>query len=161
MNLSLNIRLKAASILLICTILPMVANAEIDKKFYKKAAETVWGMNLPQFDPKADLSDSIFQNQSGIYIARYTSLDAKYSAEIDASKLSTIGLQNSNSTSAVYLRRTMVKLNDASAVEEFSEFSISEICYKSGFKTMTHFSKVFKTKFSQSPNSYKALLKET
>lgn len=125
MNLSLNIRLKAASILLICTILPMVANAEIDKKFYKKAAETVWGMNLPQFDPKADLSDSIFQNQSGIYIARYTSLDAKYSAEIDASKLSTIGLQNSNSTSAVYLRRTMVKLNDASAVEEFSEFSIS------------------------------------
>jgi hypothetical protein len=36
MNLSLNIRLKAASILLICTILPMVANAEIDKKFTRK-----------------------------------------------------------------------------------------------------------------------------
>jgi len=42
----------------------------------------------------------------------------------------------------------------------FSEFSISEICYKSGFKTMTYFSKAFKTKFSQSPNAYKAAVRE-
>lgn len=54
-----------------------------------------------------------------------------------------------------------MRLYYARELIRYSDFSISEICYKSGFKTMTHFSKVFKTKFSQSPNSYKALLKET
>lgn len=125
MNKFFNFRLKAASILLAMLLLPSAASADIDKKFFKKAAETVWAMDLPQFTPNADLSDSIYQNQSGIFIARYFNLDAKYNNEVDASKLSTIGLPNSNSTKAVYIRRSMVKLNDAAAVEEFSEFSIS------------------------------------
>ncbi len=43
---------------------------------------------------------------------------------------------------------------------KYSNFSISEICYRAGFKTMTYFSKVFKTKFSQSPNSYKSMIRE-
>ncbi len=41
----------------------------------------------------------------------------------------------------------------------FSDFSISEICYKSGFETTTYFSKAFKAKFNQSPNGYKAEIK--
>lgn len=125
MNQSSNIRRKAVAIMLAVFMLPLAAKADIDKKFYKKAAETVWNMDLPQFNPKADLSDSIFQNQSGVFIARYISLDAKYNNEIDPSKMSTVGLSNSNSTKAVYMRRSMVKLNDASAVEEYTEFSVN------------------------------------
>jgi len=53
-----------------------------------------------------------------------------------------------------------IRLFYARDLIRYSDFSISEVCYKSGFKTMTYFSKVFKSKFSQSPNSYKASLKD-
>ena len=53
-----------------------------------------------------------------------------------------------------------IRLFYARDLIRYSEFSISEICYKSGFRTMTYFSKVFKNKFNQSPNAYKSMLND-
>ena len=50
-----------------------------------------------------------------------------------------------------------MRLYYARELIQFSNFSVSEICYKSGFKTMTYFSKVFKNKFGQSPTAFKNL----
>lgn len=102
----------------------MTARADIDKKFYKKAAEKVWGMDLPQFNPSADLSDSLFKDQSAVFIACYIGMDADYLNDLNPTKESTFGISNSNITQAVFIRRNMVKLNDAAAVEDFTEFSV-------------------------------------
>lgn len=37
----------------------------------------------------------------------------------------------------------------------YSNFTISEICYRSGFQSVAYFSKVFKNRFLQSPNSFR------
>ena len=57
------------------------AYADIDKKLYKRAAERVWGLTEPQFDANADLSDSLYQNRSAVYIAVYTGLTAEYNGD--------------------------------------------------------------------------------
>ncbi len=49
-----------------------------------------------------------------------------------------------------------VRLYYARDLIKYSEYSISEICYKSGFKSMAYFSKAFKQKFSVSPNSLRS-----
>lgn len=110
----------AASVILCWTN----AYGDIDKKLYKRAAEKVWGMAEPQFDAKADLSDSLYQNRSAVYIARYTGMVAKYDGDMNQGKLSAIGVANNNAVDAVYVDRVMVKLNDAAAVEYFSEFTV-------------------------------------
>lgn len=57
--------MKHSQIAITAALLAMMscitASAKQDEKFYRKACEKVWAMDLPQFDPKADLSDSIFQ----------------------------------------------------------------------------------------------------
>lgn len=111
--------LRTAILLMASGFLFQTAQAGIDKKFFEKAAETVWGMDLPQFNPNADLSDSIFQNQSANFIARYIGLTADYDNSINPSK----GSQPSNTTKAVMIRRSMVKLNDAAAIDYFSDFT--------------------------------------
>ncbi len=111
----------AAVVLLLATF---SVRADIDKKFFDKAAQKVWAMDLPQFDPNADLSDSIFQDQSAVYIARYIGLVANYDQNPDASKMRLFGIRNSNAVYAVSIKRNMIKLNDASAVEKFTDFSV-------------------------------------
>ncbi len=103
----------------------LTASAEIDKKYYKKVAEKVWGAEMPGFDPDADLTDSIFQGQNAAYIARYIGLTAVYDNDLNPTKQRIIGLSNSNITKATLLRRTMVKINDAAAAEDFTEFSVN------------------------------------
>lgn len=119
---NVSIRLGATLVLLLTAT--FAAKADIDKKFFKKAAQKVWAMDLPQFNANADLSDSIFQNQSAVYIARYNGLVADYDQSPDASKQRTAGIATSNAIKAVHIRRNMIKLNDAAAVEKFTEFSI-------------------------------------
>lgn len=114
-----------ASLILLFFAGPVSVNAGIDKKFYQKAAEKVWSMDLPQFNPAADLSDSLFKDQSAVYIARYIGMDADYINDMNPTKEVTIGISASNITEAVFIRRNMVKLNDAAAVEDFTEFSVS------------------------------------
>lgn len=100
------------------------AYADIDKKLYKRAAERVWGLTEPQFDANADLSDSLYQNRSAVYIAVYTGLTAEYNGDANVSKMSALGLANNSAVDAVYINRVMVKLNDAAAVEYFSSFTV-------------------------------------
>lgn len=102
-----------------------IARADIDKKLYERAARYVWDTTAPTFTTTADLSDPIFQGQSAVYIARLFSLDATYDQSPDASKLTVLGASNSNAIKAVKVRRNMVKLNDASALEMFTDFTIA------------------------------------
>lgn len=112
-------------LLLIAVLLSLpTVRADIDKTFYKKTAEKVWGMDLPQFDPKADLSDSIYQNQSACFIARYIGITADYDQGGNPVKFSRTGLRNSNAISCVEIRRNMVKINNAAAAEYFTEFKV-------------------------------------
>ncbi|MBE7031842.1 MAG: helix-turn-helix domain-containing protein [Ruminococcaceae bacterium] len=49
-----------------------------------------------------------------------------------------------------------IRLFCAKVLIRYSTFSISEICYRSGFQSMAYFSKLFKNRFSQSPNSFRS-----
>ena len=100
------------------------AKADIDKKFYKKAAEKVWAMDLPQFNAAADLSDSLYQNRSAVFIARYNSLVATHDVGISGTKESLTGISKTNAINAVKIDRVMVKINDASGIEDFNTFTI-------------------------------------
>ena len=100
------------------------AHADIDKKYMVKMAERVWAMQMPGFDPDADLSDSIFQGQSAVAIARYIGIDADYDNDVSPAKQRSLRISNRNATKALEIRRWMVKINDASAAEYYTEFSI-------------------------------------
>ena len=131
------------TLLLIIVALPAtMAHADIDLKYYQKAASKVWGMDLPQFNPDAELTDSIFQRQSAVFIARYNGLTANYNGEINPSKFGVSSgsmseyiahptvvfksteFNRSNATEAVKIQRSMVKINDTNAAEYFTEFSV-------------------------------------
>lgn len=116
--------LRITVLILAALLLPSAATADIDKKFYNKAANTVWGMELPQFNPDADLSDTLYQNQSAVFIARYIYLNADYDNSSSPTKRSIVGISEASSTKAVRIQRNMIKLYDAAAVEDFTEFSV-------------------------------------
>lgn len=100
----------------------LTAHADIDKGFYKKASEKVWGMKLPQFNPKAELPDSIYGDKAASYIASYIKIDASYDKSVNSGKESTVGYPYRNATKAYYLQRKMVRIQQPSALEKFSEF---------------------------------------
>lgn len=114
--------------LLICAIalilVPISALADIDKKYFKQIADRVWATELPGFDTKADLSDSIFQGQNACFIARYVGLDVDYDNGINPRKQALFKNPDNNLTRGNLLRRNMVKINNAAAAEHFTEFSI-------------------------------------
>lgn len=114
-------------LLLIAVILAgcLSAQADIDKKYYSKVAEKVWATELPGFNPDTDLSDSIFQGQNAVFIARYNGITADFDNDINPTKQRLFGIANNNKTRATVLKRTMVKINDATAAEDFTEFSVS------------------------------------
>ena len=47
------------------------------------------------------------------------------------------------------------KLEKALALIQATELSVSEICYKVGFRDTSHFTKSFKQKYNQSPSAYR------
>lgn len=120
----LSIASKVTSFLMLCTMIPFGASADIDKKFYDKAAKEVWGMELPQFDPDTDLSDSIYRDRAAVYIARYRSVRVLHDESSDKTKELLTGLSNRNAVNAVEIDRTMVKIIEPSATEKFSTFSV-------------------------------------
>lgn len=123
MNLR-SLSFSLAAIAVAVAMSPLGARADIDKKFYKKAAEKVWSMDLPQFDPAADLSDSLYRDRAAVYIARYNGLVAEHDDGMSGTKESLTGISNLNAIKASQIDRRMVKINDASALEHFSEFEI-------------------------------------
>lgn len=84
----------------------------------------MWGMNLPQFNPHANLSDSLYANRSAVYIARYDGIEALHDQTLNNAKSATVSSGNNNAIDARFIDRRMVKLFDAAAVEEFGDFSI-------------------------------------
>lgn len=61
--------------------------------------------------------------------------------------------QETGSTFQEFLQETRLKF--ASSLLRSSDVSITEVCYASGFNTLTHFSRVFKKKFGFSPSDYR------
>lgn len=121
--------------LCIIAITSLASHADIDKKYFAKMADKIWSMDLPGFDINANLSDSIFQGQSAVYIARYIGIDADYDVDPDPNKKHALNISNRNATNALEIRRSMVKINDASAAEYFTEFTIDP---ESEFSIDTH-----------------------
>lgn len=113
-----------AKVLLIGALCAMApeAWAKLDKKFIENKTKEVWQTEVDAFDPKADLSDSIYQNESAVYIAIQNKLDADYYNDRDMTKYAELGTSRANAIDATYLRRYMVKLNDMKAVEDFGDF---------------------------------------
>lgn len=114
--------LLAVMLLLAAGLLP--ARAGIDKKFFAKTAESVWSQELPMFDPKADLSDSIFSNAPAVIIAQMYELTAEHETGPNNSKAVVTGVWESNAVNMRFFNRKMIKLNDPLAIEEFGTIEI-------------------------------------
>ena len=97
---------------------------KVDQKFYEKASKIVWAMELPQFDSKAQVPDSLYANESAVIIACYRSVDVKRVEHSNISKYTTTLNAYTNAIDCKKVMRVMVKLKDAAAVEKFSEFDI-------------------------------------
>ena len=120
----MNRTILAALLLLMAVIAPSEVMAKYDRKFFSKAAEKVWSMDLPQFDPSADLSDSIFKGASTVCIARYSKRTAMYESNVNLGKYIHTGRATTHVTVGTRIYRVMVKLNDTKAVEDYTTFDI-------------------------------------
>lgn len=116
--------LRLLPVLLLAVASPHEIRADIDKSFYDKAAATVWGMDLPQFNPDADLSDSIYKDKGAVYIARYRKIDALHDESTNVMKELITGYRNNNAINAVDFDRTMVKILDRSAIDNFNSVTL-------------------------------------
>lgn len=111
--------LIAVSLLLSQTV---SAAKGLDLNYLRKCAETVWSMELPQFDPKAPLDSSLYENVSAVFIASYTKVNATRDEVSDIGRFTTtIGTIVAKNNVRV-ISRNMVKLNDAKAIDDFSDF---------------------------------------
>ena len=100
-------------------------NAAHDEKFFKKAAEIVWSMELPEFNPTTQIPDtSLYNNESAIILAAYKNVDVKLREQRNITKYTSTGRAYTNAIDAKILTRVMIKLKDSKSVEEYSEFDI-------------------------------------
>lgn len=94
-----------------------------DMKYLKEAASKVWSMELPQFDPKADLDNPAYNDVSAVFIATHINVTA------DRVPVDRISIYRASGTTRIaennirVIKRYMVRLNDSKAIEDFSEFS--------------------------------------
>ncbi|MDE6191988.1 MAG: DUF3857 domain-containing protein [Muribaculum sp.] len=124
----------------ICTIMSIQdAHAAADEKFFKKAAEIVWSVDLAEFDPNADLSDSIFADCSAVRIAYMRNIVAGLENNVSLTKYLNTGKVATSATSAIEITRVMIKLNDRKAIEEFSDFDF-DAKYNEGSSTYSYVS---------------------
>jgi hypothetical protein len=86
-----------------------------NKKFFKKAADKVWSMNIPEFNAKTQIPDSLATSSSAVIIALYQN------ADVDLIKNA-----SSNRTEEEIISRVMVKILDKSALDYFSTFEFDE-----------------------------------
>lgn len=109
-------RLIAVTFLALSTL--SMAAAGINKGFFKKAAKTVWEMpseNL--FDPKKEIPAEVSRGQSAVVIARHDDFGKRIEQNTIYESSG-----RTNRTSLKHVRRSMVKLLDASAIEYYGEF---------------------------------------
>ena len=103
-----------------------------DAENYRKASEEVrkqvWGWDKPQFKIK-DIP-SQYANASKVIIAQHTELAAESKSKF-AFYVITFTVKKEQTISEVV--REMVKLNDKTAIEEYSELSFTQLINHSGF----------------------------
>ncbi len=115
-------RLLTTLAVVFVAIMPMWA--KYDAKFFKKAAEKVWGMNLSDFDAKKEIPDSLYKDESAVIIAAYSNVEVKRVEQLNANKYSHYGKAFTNAIDMKSFSRIMIKLNDKKAVEDYSEFDL-------------------------------------
>ena len=127
--------MKIAQLLkIVCfTLLPVIALAQKqDAEKYRKASEEVrkqvWGWDKPQFKIK-DIP-SQYANASKVIIAQHTELSAESKSKF-AFYVISFTVKKEQTISEVV--REMVKLNDKTAVEEYSQISFTQLINHSGF----------------------------
>lgn len=101
------------------------AYAKSDKpnmKFVNEAASIVWNDLDANFNPKAELTDSMFINNSATYIAVHKSIDAKRRNATPSGPYSRANREYFGETTIDYFTHYMVKLNDHNAIDEFSYY---------------------------------------
>lgn len=103
-----------------------------DAENYRKASEEVrkqvWAWDKPQFKVK-DIPAQ-YANASKVIIARHTELSAESKSKF-AFYVITFAIKKEQTISEV--SREMVKLNDKTAIDEYSEISFTQLINKSGF----------------------------
>jgi len=104
-------------------IMPMWA--KYDAKFFKKAAEKVWGMKLSDFNAKTEIPDSLYGKESAVIIAAYRNVEVKRVQQLNVNKYSHYGKAYTNAIDMKSISRVMIKLNDKKSVEDYSEFDIA------------------------------------
>lgn len=93
-----------------------------NQKFMKEAAKAVWDQPLEQFNPATELTDSIFEDASAAYIAVYEDVSAKMEdSPFSQPSRSKYIYENT----LVHYVRKMVRINDASAIDNFSDFTFA------------------------------------
>ena len=107
-------RLLTTLAVVFVAIMPMWA--KYDAKFFKKAAEKVWGMKLSDFDAKKEIPDSLYKDESAVIIAAYSNVEVKRVEQLNANKYSHYGKAFTNAIDMKSFSRIMIKLNDKKAV---------------------------------------------
>lgn len=100
-------------------------SAKYDAKFFRKAAEKVWGMELSDFNAKTEIPDSLYGNESAVIIAAYRNVEVKRVQQLNVNKYSHYGKAYTSAIDMKSISRVMIKLNDKKAVEDYSEFDMS------------------------------------
>lgn len=98
------------------------ATAAIDKKFHDKIAGKIWSDNDSLFRPDIAIPDSLLANNSAVIISKLDDIEAYIEKVATPYKASGF----TNRIRRKHLSRTMVKLLDRSAFDDFSEFEFSE-----------------------------------
>lgn len=112
--------LPSLTAILVCASIH-AADIKPDMKFMKEAAEKVWSTENADFNPKTELTDSIYADCSAVYIAVDNVADAKRREATPFGPYRGLNRQYLGETTLDYYTRYMVKLNDANAVQEFTE----------------------------------------
>ncbi len=114
--------MKYRAVILLIAIAAAIPAMALNEKFFRKADEKVWTMNIPEFNPRTEIPDSVADGASAVVIADY--LDIKVDREIQQSALKATGMTNRMTRDKI--RRVMIKMFDQSAVERFTDFEFGD-----------------------------------
>lgn len=100
----------------------LASSAKINTKYHEKIAKKVWAMDEPAFDAKTVIADSLNSANSAVIIAWLDNIDIKKEAYTAVYKAS----GETNRIVREHLKRVLVRLNDQSAVDHYSEFEFDD-----------------------------------
>lgn len=92
-----------------------------DMKFINEAAGIVWNSTSEHFNPKAELTDSVFEGNSATFIAVDNVIEAHRNEATPFGPYKGLNRQYLGETTIDYYNHLMVRLNDSKAIEEFAD----------------------------------------